>query len=121
MSTKPDQAQTAPLWLTFPHAFSGIGRVTSRVNYVVHRDSSLAARLDLKLRYLRYRDLSDKLQRLAGCKVVREGRGSHEIWETPEGHHFPVPRHPGDFGRGLLSKIVKQAGLQMSVSEFMQA
>jgi predicted RNA binding protein YcfA (HicA-like mRNA interferase family) len=95
--------------------------VTSRVNYVVHRHLTLAERLGLNLRYLRYGDLSDKLRRLAGCKIAREGRGSHEMWETPHGHRFPVPRHPGEFHRGLLASIIKQAGLPMSVSEFIQA
>jgi hypothetical protein len=38
------------LWLSFPHAFSGISRITSRVNYLVHRDSSLAKRYQLHLR-----------------------------------------------------------------------
>lgn len=114
-------AKNSPLWLSFPHAFSGISRVTSRVNYLVHRDSSLATRLKLGLRYVRYRDVSERLRRLGGCKIVREGRGSHEMWETPKGHRFPIPRHPGDFGRGLLAKIIKQAGLNLSVSEFLEA
>jgi predicted RNA binding protein YcfA (HicA-like mRNA interferase family) len=110
-----------PIWLSFPHAFSGISRITSRVNYLVHRNSPLAQRTRLGLRYLRYRDLADRLKKLAGCQPVRQGHGSHEIWETPKGHRFPVPRHPGDFGRGLLAKIIKEAGLNLSVSEFVEA
>jgi predicted RNA binding protein YcfA (HicA-like mRNA interferase family) len=109
------------LWLSFPHAFSGISRITSRVNYLVHRDSSLAKRHQLHLRYLRYRDLTERLKRLGRCQFVRVGRGGHEIWETPSGHHFPIPRHPGDLRRGTLAKIVKEAGLSLSVSEFVRA
>jgi predicted RNA binding protein YcfA (HicA-like mRNA interferase family) len=108
------------IWLSFPHAFYGISRVTSRVNYLVHRGSSLANRHQLSLRYVRYQDLSERLQRLAGCKLIREG-GAHEIWESPKGHRFPVPRHPGDLRKGTLAKIIKQSGMNPSVSEFAQA
>jgi predicted RNA binding protein YcfA (HicA-like mRNA interferase family) len=119
--TLPPLPRKGPfIWLSFPHAFSGISRVTSRVNYLVHRNSRLAQRTRLGLRYLRYRDLAEKLRKLAGCKFVRHGN-RHEIWETPQGHHFPVPIHPGDLGRGLLAKIIKQAGLNLSVSEFIAA
>ena len=109
------------IWATFPHAFSGISRVTSRVNYLVRKDSALAVRLNLDLRYLRYRDLRQKLIELGGCQYVREGKGGHEIWQSRQGHRFPVPRHPGDLHQGTLAKIIKQAGLTMSLSEFMAA
>lgn len=112
---------TSNLWRMSPHAFSGISRITSRVNYIVNRDSHISKRLGLNLRYLRYRDVSEKLRRLGGCVVVRQGSGSHEIWKAPNGTRFPVPRHPGEFHRGLLSKIIKQAGLQMPLSQFLQA
>jgi predicted RNA binding protein YcfA (HicA-like mRNA interferase family) len=115
-------APKAPgIWTTFPHAFSGISRVTSRVNYIVRKDSSLATRLNLNLRYLRYRDLRQKLIELGGCRYVREGKGGHEIWQSRAGHRFPVPRHPGDLRQGTLAKIIKEAGLDMSISEFMAA
>ena len=118
----PPIPQKGPfIWLSFPHAFSGISRVTSRVNYLVHCNSSLAQRTRLGFRYLRYRELAEKLKKLAGCQPVRQGNGSHEIWEAPNGQRFPVPRHPGDLGKGLLAKIIKQAGLNLSVSEFVEA
>ena len=106
------------IWLSFPHAFGGIGRCNSRVNYVVHRHSSLANRLRLGSRFLRYRDLAKKLRRLAHCRPVRSG-GRHEVWQTPAGHRFPVPKHPGDIATGTLSSIISQAGLAMGVSEFL--
>jgi hypothetical protein len=113
--------KSAAIWDCFPHAFSGISRVTSRVNYVVRRDSTLAARKNLNLRYLRYRELQEKLKTLARCEPLRQGHGSHEIWKTPDGRKFPIPRHPGDIHRGLLASIIKQSGLQMSVTEFLAA
>jgi hypothetical protein len=36
------------VWRTFPNAFNGISRITSRVNYVVHKSSSIALRIGLK-------------------------------------------------------------------------
>jgi predicted RNA binding protein YcfA (HicA-like mRNA interferase family) len=74
----------------------------------------------LHLRYLRYKDLKKKLEKLGECTPLRQ-KGSHEIWKCPGGKKFPVPRHPGDLKKGTLAKIVKQAGLGMSVSEFMGA
>jgi predicted RNA binding protein YcfA (HicA-like mRNA interferase family) len=109
------------LWAAFPHAFSGISRVTSRVNYLVRKDSALAQRLSLNLRYLRYRDLRERLIDLGECQFVREGKGGHEIWQSRHGHRFPIPRHPGDLRPGTLAKIIKEAGLDMSLSEFMAA
>ena len=47
-------------------------------------------------------------------------RGSHLILKHPDGRLIVVPVHPGeDLGRGLLRKIIRQAGV--SVEEFMQA
>jgi hypothetical protein len=93
--------------------------VTSRVNYVVHRHSTLAERLGLNLRYLRCGDLSDKLRRLAGCKIAREGRGSHEMWETPLATGFRFLGIPvsfiGDFSLALSSR---QASRCQSPSSF---
>lgn len=109
------------IWLAFPHAFSGIARITSKVNYIIHRDSSFARRNKLHLRYIRYPDLKRKLEKLAKCFYLRPGKGSHEFWKSPMGKTFQVPRHPGDFKKGTLRNIIKQAGLNMSVSEFLQA
>jgi predicted RNA binding protein YcfA (HicA-like mRNA interferase family) len=58
------------------------------------------------------------LKKLTGAKKLREGKGSHEIWRTPECAKFPVPRHPRDLNKGTLSKIIKQAGLDMGLTEF---
>jgi hypothetical protein len=37
------------------------------------------------------------------------------------GHRFPVTRHPGDLRRGTLAKIIKERGLEMSLTEFVAA
>ncbi|HEX9942071.1 MAG TPA: type II toxin-antitoxin system HicA family toxin [Thermoanaerobaculia bacterium] len=39
-------------------------------------------------------------------------RGSHQTWSKPGYGNVTVPVHAGkDLGRGLLSKLLKQAGL----------
>ena len=46
-----------------------------------------------------------------GFKVVRQ-RGSHVILKHPDGRVTVVPIHPGEeIGRGLLTKIIKDAKL----------
>ena len=56
-----------------------------------------------------YRRLT-ALLRAAGCRIERQGKGSHEIWWSPlTGRTFPVPitiRNPS-----LANAILKQAGL----------
>ncbi|KAF0208235.1 MAG: hypothetical protein FD171_1071 [Actinobacteria bacterium] len=109
------------LWTLSSYAFKGIGQVNSRVNYVVHRDSPIGARIQERGHYLRYREVAARLKALAGCVEVGRGKGSHMKWQAPSGATFPVSRHPGDFGQGVLLAIIRQAGLSMSVSEFAAA
>jgi predicted RNA binding protein YcfA (HicA-like mRNA interferase family) len=55
------------------------------------------------------RALRDPL-RAAGCALVRQGRGSHEIWHSPiTGRNFAVPI--GIPGRHTANAILRQAGL----------
>jgi len=44
-------SKTGTIWHSFPHAFSGIARVTSRVNYIIHKNSPLAKRHGLVGRF----------------------------------------------------------------------
>jgi hypothetical protein len=52
--------------------------------------------------------------------AAEEG-GRHDTWRAKKGNKFQVPRHDDDLGYGLLAKIIKQAGVDMSVSEFLNA
>jgi predicted RNA binding protein YcfA (HicA-like mRNA interferase family) len=55
------------------------------------------------------RDLRDLLL-AAGCFMVRQGKGSHEIWKNPAtGVGFAVP--VGIASRHTANAILKQAGL----------
>ena len=116
----PDIGQReAHVWHSFPNAFSGISRVHSRVNYAIHRDSPLIDRVRTRGHYLRYREVAQRLQKLGSCTFIRHGGGGHEIWQNPTGQSFEVPRHPRDLNTGTLQRIIKQAGLEVSMSQFM--
>jgi predicted RNA binding protein YcfA (HicA-like mRNA interferase family) len=55
------------------------------------------------------RPLRDLL-REAGCVLVRQGKGSHEIWHSPiTQRNFPVPI--GIPSRHTANAILRQAGL----------
>jgi predicted RNA binding protein YcfA (HicA-like mRNA interferase family) len=56
-----------------------------------------------------YRRLTELL-RANGCRVVRSGKGSHEIWFSPiNGRHLTVPRSTKS--RHTANEVLKQAGL----------
>ena len=51
-----------------------------------------------------------RLLRDAGCRLVRQGKGSHEIWESPaSGRRFTVPRNTVMVH--TANKVLKDAGL----------
>ena len=107
------------IWKTAPHLFHGIADIKSRVNYVVPRSSPIAARLPFRPS-LPPRKLVKKLRDLVGLEKVREG-GRHEVWKTSDGRIVEIPRHPRDLGRGLLRSILRQAGVDMGLDEFLRA
>jgi predicted RNA binding protein YcfA (HicA-like mRNA interferase family) len=50
------------------------------------------------------------LLRAAGCALVRQGKGSHEIWHSPiTKRNIPVP--VGIASRHTANAILRQAGL----------
>lgn len=58
---------------------------------------------------LLYRSLV-KLLRESGCDLVRQGKGSHEIWFSPlTNRNFPVPTTIRS--AATANAILKQAGL----------
>ncbi len=46
----------------------------------------------------------------AGCTLLRQGKGSHEIWQTPSGARVTVPRDT--MNRHTANAALKQAGLK---------
>lgn len=48
--------------------------------------------------------------RTAGCEFVRQGRGDHEIWQSPiSNHRFTVDNNIKS--RHTANAVLKQAGL----------
>jgi len=57
-----------------------------------------------------YAPLLKDILRRAGCYLVRQGRGDHEIWQTPiSGKRFPVDSKIKS--RHTANAVLKQAGL----------
>ncbi len=58
-------------------------------------------------------ELLKKLHK-AGFRFLRQGKGSHEIWQHPEtGIELVVTNHGSrEVGKGLGEKILKQAGIK---------
>jgi hypothetical protein len=47
----------------------------------------------------------------AGCRFVRQGKGDHEVWQSPvNGRHFSLDR--GVKSRHTANATLKQAGLE---------
>ena len=52
-----------------------------------------------------------RLAKRKGWKFLRQGKGSHEIYEK-EGKQVVIPNHGSkELGRGLESKLKKEMGL----------
>jgi predicted RNA binding protein YcfA (HicA-like mRNA interferase family) len=116
----PELPSKSPeVWKTAPHLFHGIANIKSHVNYVLPRNSPIAARLPFRP-CLPPNKVVKKLRELVGLEKVREG-GRHAIWKTADGRILEIPRHARDLGRGLLRKILRQAGLEMGLDEFLRA
>ncbi len=57
-----------------------------------------------------YRELAAIL-REHGCSLVRQGKGSHEIWFSPiSGLHVTVPRSTKS--RHTVNEVLKKAGIE---------
>lgn len=63
------------------------------------------------------REAIKRLQKLVGLTLHHHG-GSHDKWKTADGRIVIFPRHSRDIPIGTLKNIIKQAGLDLSISEF---
>jgi predicted RNA binding protein YcfA (HicA-like mRNA interferase family) len=96
----------------------GFGQIKSRIHYMIWRHSPLAARIPNRF-VKKPQQVIKGLHKLVGLSLVSHG-ANHDMYQTDAGNKVTIPRHPGDLGRGLFAKIIKQAGLDMSVSEFLR-
>ena len=47
-----------------------------------------------------------KFLKSQGWVLLRQGKGSHELWGDPSGHpYIPIPRH-GEISAGIIKQIV---------------
>ncbi len=113
-----DKRKDPSLWGSASFMTRGFDNVKSRTHYVIPRNSSLAGRIPNHF-VKRPREVIKALDKLVGMSFVRQ-KGSHAIYKTKEGRQFPIPIHPGDLNRKLLRGLIKQAGLDMSLSEFLR-
>lgn len=113
----PKKSHTA--WGAATHMFDGINNIKGRVNYIVPKNSPLLGRLRVQP-MLPPRKLVKKLADLAGVTFKRPG-GNHDLYQTKDGHVFPIPRHARDINRGLLRGILRQCGIEMGLEEFLRA
>ena len=44
-----------------------------------------------------------------GCRFLRQGKGSHEIWINKKGYKISVPHPKKKMGKGLITKLLKWA------------
>jgi predicted RNA binding protein YcfA (HicA-like mRNA interferase family) len=106
-------AKIPTIWSFAKYLFRGFNdKATGRVKYIVSKNSRLAARLPLRPR-LKPNEVKKRLA-VRGCELVRQG-SNHEMWRCPGTKPFPIPRHPGDLPIGTLKKIIKQAGVEVSI------
>jgi len=108
------------LWDLFGYAFAGIARINSYTNYIVRRGSALADRADLHGRQIGYGEVKNKLAEMVGLRFKRQGSGSHEIYETADGNSVTLYHTNGDIPKGTLNSILKQAGIDMNVHDFIR-
>lgn len=115
----PEKPYSTPsIWLSSGHLFDGISKITSRVNYVINRNASILSRTGFKP-LVSPRELGKKLVDSFGFTFVRHGE-SHDIYKSKEGSKISIPRQQRDLDQELIVKIIREANLNIDVSEFIQ-
>jgi hypothetical protein len=105
------------VWKSMGHLFDGVSNIRGRVNYIVNRRSPLIQRARLRP-LLSPTKLIRKLQSAASLSFVRHG-ANHDVYRAANGATVPIPRHPRDISKGTLLKILREAGIDLSLSEFL--
>jgi predicted RNA binding protein YcfA (HicA-like mRNA interferase family) len=106
------------IWGAANHMYTPISNIKSRVNYIIPRGSPVSGRWPFRP-YMSSRDIKKKLSKLVGLRLVRHGK--HPIYENKRGNTIAIPEHPRDLHKGIIKKIIRDAGLDMTLSEFQRA
>lgn len=94
-------------------------KINGRFNFLVQKDSDILHRLNLNGRFLSTREFVKKLKKYGKVELKRAGKGSHQIWIGPSGSTLAIPSHK-ELKIGTIGSILKTAGLNMSVHEFLR-
>lgn len=97
-----------------------LNKVNGRIHFLVPKNSSISKRISLNGRLLSSKILIKKLTKSFAVEKVREGKGSHSIWQTKSGKSTTIPKNK-DLPIGTLSKIIKDLELECSVYEFLNS
>lgn len=104
-------------WETMGHLFDGIDKINGRVNYILRRGSSLMGRVGLRP-LLPPRRVIEKIREKMSFDFVRHG-ANHDIYRAENNVLVQMPRHPGDLTKGVLRSILRQAGIEGGLAEFL--
>lgn len=117
--TPTSRPQTHPnIWGAFPSATRGIADVTTQGIFQVKKGSPILSRIPIDVRLFNVSSVKKKLKGKAGLTYKRPGKGSHEIWITPEGRTVVIPSSKRELSSGTLKSILRQAGINSPISEF---
>lgn len=106
------------VWSLFSHAISPLIKI-DQICYLINRKSEIWHIVPKHIKSIRYRELIKKLSKIDNIKLLRQGRGSHEIWISSKGKRFVIPRHKNDIPVGTIISIMRDLNLKMSFSEFL--
>ena len=56
---------------------------------------------------MKYRTLT-RAMRVAGCELVRQGRGGHAVWRCPCGRHTAIVVRDRQVSGGVVRSIIRQ-------------
>ncbi len=105
------------IWKAAPRAMTPSLSRNGSFSYVVGRAHPLGRAPALVPHYDR-REVVRRLRLAAGARKAKGGEHPHVVTST--GRQVSVPGHP-ELPRGTVRKILKQTGLQISLSQFMGA
>lgn len=105
------------IWDSIGHLFDGISNIKGRVNYIVSRSAPLISRARFRP-LLPPSKLVKKLAEYGVFDFVRHG-AAHDIYRAGNGAMVPIPRHPRDMNKGTVKKILREAGVPLSLTEFL--
>ncbi len=95
-----------------------LNKRNGKVNFLLPKGSLIDGRLSLNGRLLSTKQVIKKLKKL-GVLKVRDGKGSHSIWECETGR-TTIPLDKNDMPIGTLNSILKGLGFEMNVHEFLR-